>query len=79
MHPGSGVITSSDIADSPVMEKMDDNQGLMIIHDASYKHYLTIYVGLFSDAFNKNMKKYSYNYYFHVVLFSFVTTIMMST
>ena len=29
MHPGSGVITSSDIADSLVMEKMDDNQGLI--------------------------------------------------
>ena len=53
MLPGSGVITSTDIADSPVMEKMDDNQGLMIIRDASDKHYLTIYVGLFSDAFNK--------------------------
>ena len=34
----SGVITSSDIADSPVMKKMDDNRGLMIIRDASHKH-----------------------------------------
>ena len=34
----SGVITSGDIADSPVMKKMDDNRGLMIIHDASHKH-----------------------------------------
>ena len=73
MHPGSGVIMSSDITDSPVMEEMDNNRGLMIIHDASYKHYLTIYVSLFLEAFNKNMKKYSYNFYFHVVLFSFVT------
>ena len=34
----SGVITSGDIADSPVMKKMDDNRGLMIIRDASHKH-----------------------------------------
>ena len=34
----SGVITSGDIADSPVMKKMDDNQGLMIISDVSHKH-----------------------------------------
>ena len=34
----SGVITSGDITDSPVMKKMDDNQGLMIIRDASHKH-----------------------------------------
>ena len=73
MHPCCGVIMSNDIADSPVMEKMDDNQGLMIIRDASYKHYLTIYVSFFSEAFNINMKKYSYNYDFHVLLFSFVT------
>ena len=33
----SGVITSSDIADSRVMKKMDDNRGLMIIRDASHK------------------------------------------
>ena len=42
MHPGSGVITSSNVADSPVMEEMDDNRGSMIICDASYKHYFTI-------------------------------------
>ena len=53
MHPGSGVITSCEIADSPVMEKMDDNQGLMIIHDASYKHYLTIYVSFFQTHLRK--------------------------
>ena len=34
----SGVITSGDIADSPVMKNMDDNQGLLIIRDASHKH-----------------------------------------
>ena len=34
----SGVITSGDIADSPVMKKMDDNRGLMNIRDASHKH-----------------------------------------
>ena len=34
----SGVITSGDIADSPVIKKVDDNQGLMIIRDASHKH-----------------------------------------
>ena len=33
----SGVITSGDIADSPVMKKMDNNQGLLIIRDASHK------------------------------------------
>ena len=33
----NGVITSGDIADSPVMKKMDDNRGLMIIRDASHK------------------------------------------
>ena len=54
-HPGSGVITSGNIADSPVMEEMDDNQGLMIIHDASFEHYLTIYLSLFAKAFNKNI------------------------
>ena len=69
----SDIIMSSDITDSPVMEEMDDNRGLIIIHNATYKHYLTIYVSLFSEAFNKNMKKYSYHFYFHVVLFSFVT------
>ena len=69
----SGVVMSSDIADSPVMEEMDDNQGLIIICNASYEHYLTIYVSLFSEAFNKSMKKYSHIFYFHVVVFSFVT------
>ena len=73
MYTGSGVIMSSDIADSLVMEEMDNNQGLMIILDVSYEHYLTIYVSFFSEAFHKNMKKYSYNFYFHVILFSFVT------
>ena len=34
----SGVIMSGDIADSPVIKKMDNNQGLMIICDASHKH-----------------------------------------
>ena len=34
----SGVITSGDIADSPVMKRMDDNRGLMVIRDASRKH-----------------------------------------
>ena len=34
----SGVITSGDIADSPVMKKMDDNRGLMIFRDASHIH-----------------------------------------
>ena len=34
-HPGSGVITGGDVADSPVIEKMDDNRGLLIIHFAS--------------------------------------------
>ena len=29
---------SGNIADSPVMKQMDDNQGLMIIHIASHKH-----------------------------------------
>ena len=53
MHPGSGVITSSDIADSPVIKEMDNNRGLMIICDASYKHYLTIYVSLF-NLFSKS-------------------------
>ena len=33
----SGVITSGDIADSPVMKKMDDNRGLMIFRDGSHK------------------------------------------
>ena len=37
-HPTSGVITSCDVADSPVMKKMDDNRGLKIIRDASHKH-----------------------------------------
>ena len=69
MHPGSGVIMSSNIANSPVMEEMDNNQGLIIIRDASHKHYLPIYISLFLEAFNKNMKKYSYNIYFDVVLF----------
>ena len=32
----SGVITSDDIADSLVMKEMDDNRGLMMIHDASH-------------------------------------------
>ena len=67
----SGIIMSGNIADSPVMEEMDGNQGLMIIHDASYKHYLTIYFSLFSGAFSYAMK-YSYNFYFHAVLLSFV-------
>ena len=35
---GSGIIMSSNIADSQVMKEMDDNRGLMIIHDASHKH-----------------------------------------
>ena len=52
MHPFSVVITSSDFTDSPVMEEMHDNRGLIIIRNASYKHYLTIYVSLFSEAFN---------------------------
>ena len=73
-HPGSGVITSSEIADSPMMETFDDNPGLLIIHDASYKHYLTIYVSFFSDAFKKNMKKYSCGFVFICDI-----TIMMST
>ena len=72
MHPGSGVIMSNEIADSPVMEEMHNNRGLLIVRDSSYKHYFTSYVSLFLEAFNKNMKKYSCNFYFHVVLFSFV-------
>ena len=36
--PSSGVITSGDIADSPVMKKIDDNRGLLIIRDPSHKH-----------------------------------------
>ena len=35
---GSGVIMSGDIADLPVMKKMDDNRGLMIFRDASHKY-----------------------------------------
>ena len=38
LYSSSGVITSGDIADSPVMKKMDDNRGLMIFRDASHKH-----------------------------------------
>ena len=34
----SGVITSGDITDSPVMKKMEDNRGLMIIREAYHKH-----------------------------------------
>ena len=51
MHPGSDVILSNDIADSLVMEEMDDNPRLMIIRNAYYKHYLTIYISSFSGAF----------------------------
>ena len=71
MHPGSGVITSSDIADSPVMEEMGDNRGLIIICNVSYKHYLTITSAYFLRHLIK-CEEYSYNFYFHVVLFSFV-------
>ena len=38
---GSSAIISDDIADPPVMKQMDDNQGLMIIHDTS-QHCQTI-------------------------------------
>ena len=41
LTPLEGVM-SSDIADSPVMNKMDDNRALMIIRDASYKHILPL-------------------------------------
>ena len=43
----SGVITSGDIAESPVMKEMDDNRGLMIISDASHKHILPLTVAHF--------------------------------
>ena len=46
MHPGSGIIMRGDIADLPVMEEMDNNRGLMLIRDASYKHNLTIFGGI---------------------------------
>ena len=65
----SGVITSGDIADSPVMKKMDDNRGLMIFRDASHKQYSTINFSLFSKGFNKKKVKYSSNFYFYAVLF----------
>ena len=41
-----------DIADSPVMEILDDNQGFMIIHDESYIYYLTSNFSLFSKGFD---------------------------
>ena len=55
---------SGDIADSPVMKEMDDNQRLMIIRDASYKHIQQLTVAYFPKGFYKNMMKYSYNFYF---------------
>ena len=71
--PASGVITSGKYHSFTSDGYMDDNQGLMIILDTSYKYYLTIKFSLFSKEFNKNMVKYSYNFYFYVVLFRFVT------
>ena len=56
MHPASSVITSSNIADAPVMAEIHNSRGLMIIRDASYKHYLTIHVSLLLEEFNKNMR-----------------------
>ena len=68
-YQSSGLITSGDIADSLVMKKMDDNRGLMIIRDASHKHIQPLTLNLFSKGFNKNMVKYSSNFYIYVVLF----------
>ena len=47
------------------MEQMDDNRGLMIIHNAFNRHYLTIDFSLFLVDFNTNMMKYSYKFYFN--------------
>ena len=66
---GSGVITSSDIADSPVMKKMDDNRGLMIYRDASHKHIQPLTLAYFRRDLIKIMVKYSSNFYFYAVLF----------
>ena len=49
----SGVIMSGDIADSPVMKEMDDNQGLMIIRDASHKHIQPLTAAYFPKGFYK--------------------------
>ena len=65
----SGVITSDVIADSPVMKNMDDNRGLMIIRDESHKHIQPLTLAYFRRDFDKNMVKYSSNFYFCTVLF----------
>ena len=49
----SGVITSGNISDSPVMKKMDDNRGLMIIGDASHKHIQPLTLAYFRRDFIK--------------------------
>ena len=59
---------------------MDDNRGLMVICDASQTILSNHYFTIFSELFDKEMRRYVYNFHFHVdFILAFAVSMVMTT